>query len=129
MSENKDLLQQAEEAVKKVEDAGENVVEKVKEMDLVESAKGAADKAVTSLKSTFLGEDGKFDKEDVDRLAASAKETADKAVESVKNSSVGKAVLGEDGKFDKEDVDRLTASAKDAAENVVNTVKNFFNKE
>ena len=85
MSENKDLLEQAEEAVKKVEEAGENVVEKVKEMDLVESAKGAADKAVTSLKSTFLGEDGKFDKEDVDRLADEAKAAAKGAVDKVKD--------------------------------------------
>ena len=84
---------------------------------------------VASVKNTLLGEDGKFDKDDVDRLAASAKETAGKAVEAFKNSGAGKAVLGEDGKFDKDDVDRLAASAKDAADNVVNTVKNFFKKD
>lgn len=64
---------------------------------------------------TVLGEDGKFDREDIERIS-----------QEVKDSKVGKAVFGEDGKFDKEDIERLTKEAKAAVEDVVDKAKKIF---
>ena len=70
---------------------------------------------VDEAKKNVLGEDGKFDKSDVERLK-----------DEVKDSKAAKTVLGEDGKFDKEDVDRLADEAKAAAKGAVDKVKDMF---
>ncbi len=78
-----------------------------------EKAVEAADKFKESdLGKSILGEDGKFDKDDAQRLA-----------QDLKDSKVGKAVLGEDGKFDKEDVDRITADVTEKAKGLIDKVK------
>jgi len=70
---------------------------------------------IEKIKETILGEDGKFDRSDIDRLATEAKE-----------SKLGKAVLGEDGKFDKEDIDRFADGAKAVAKEAVDKVKGLI---
>ena len=65
----------------------------------------------------LLGEDGKFDSEDVRRLADKAKE-----------SKIGKAVLGEDGKFDGEDVERIAEGTKNAVKEAVDKAIELFQK-
>lgn len=65
----------------------------------------------------LLGEDGKFDSEDVRRLADKAKE-----------SKIGKAVLGEDGKFDSEDVERIAEGTKNAVKEAVDKAIELFQK-
>ena len=65
----------------------------------------------------ILGEDGKFDKEDIERMAQNAKD-----------SKLGKAILGEDGKLDKEDFKRISEDAGEAVKGTVDKVKGIFKK-
>ena len=82
---------------------------KTKVDDTVEKMKDSkAGKAV-------LGEDGKFDKGDVDRLTQEAKD-----------SKLGKTVLGDDGKFNKDDVGRITGEAKAAVKGAVEKIKDMI---
>lgn len=84
--------------------------------------KTKVDKAVEQFKVseagiTFLGEDGKFDIEDIDRIS-----------QEVKDSEVGKTVFGEDGKFDKEDVERLVDGAKAAVKDATEKIKGMLSE-
>ena len=112
--EKKDIMDQvsekAGEALGKAKEVGANVAEKFKE---------------SSVGKELLGEDGKFDKEDLKRLGDEFAET-----------KVGKAIFGEDGKFDKEDVNRIkdnaveaAKGAADAAKGAVDKVKGLFGKK
>ena len=49
----------------------------------------------------ILGDDGKFDKRDIERMT-----------EKFRTSTVGKAILGEDGKLDAEDFQRYIANIR-----------------
>lgn len=98
MTDTKDLKQQAEEAAEKIKEVSETTLNAFKESE-------------TGKK--IVGEDGKFGKDDMDKLANAAKEEAGK---------IKDAVLGEDGKFDQSDVDRL----KGKAESVFNDLKKKF---
>lgn len=98
-----ELKEQAQEAFEKVKEAGTSVAEKFKD--------SSAGKAI-------LGEDGKFDKDDLTRIGNDLKE-----------SKVGKAILGEDGKFDKEDATRIVEDIKVGAQETFAKVKDIFNKD
>ena len=85
--------------------------------DNMNDIKAKVDNAVEQFREsktgkTVFGEDGRFDREDLDRIS-----------QEVKASKAGKAVFGEDGKFDKEDVERLTEGAKTAVRDVVDKAK------
>ena len=69
MSEKNELKDKLEEVASEAKVKVDETVEKIKESDLGKNV---------------LGEDGKFDKEDVDRLAEGAKKTAKEAVDKVK---------------------------------------------
>ena len=88
------------------------------------AAKMQAESLAERAKNAVLGDDGKFDKEDVSRIAGNVtdgvKDLADKAKT---------AVLGEDGKFDKEDVDRIADSVKEQAKDAVDKIKGLFNND
>lgn len=97
---------------KKVEEVKDTVAKKAEELN--------EDFKASEVGKKVLGEDGKFDKEDVDRIAAKAKETGKGVVDYVK---------GEDGKFDKEDITRIADDAVEAGKKVVDKVKDLFDKK
>jgi hypothetical protein len=70
MSEKNELKDKLEGAATEVKEKAGEAVEKLKESNLGKSV---------------LGEDGKFDKEDVERLAEGAKEAVKGAVDKVKD--------------------------------------------
>lgn len=87
------------------------------------------------VKKAVLGEDGKFDKDDLNRYAENAAAAGKKLLgkasevgESFKDSSVGKSLLGEDGKFDKEDAARIASDVKEAGEELLEKAKKLFEK-
>ena len=70
MSEKNELKDKLEGAATEVKEKAGEAVEKLKE---------------SNLGKNVLGEDGKFDKEDLDRLTAGAKEKAGQAADKVKD--------------------------------------------
>lgn len=109
---------------KKTETSAEERTEDLKDhiKTITDNIKTKADEAANAFMKSelgieLLGEDGKFDSEDVKRLADKAKE-----------SKIGKAVLGEDGRFDKEDIERFAEDAKKTAKEVADKAKELFQK-
>lgn len=115
---NEDLNKKSIEA--SAEEKTDDLKERIKtiEGNIKTKADEAANAFIRSeLGIELLGEDGKFDSEDVKRLADKAKE-----------SKVGKAVLGEDGRFDKEDIERIVEDTKKSAKEAVDKAKKLFQK-
>ena len=97
------LKEMAADAVERMKVAGSNIADTVK---------------ASNAGKSVLGEDGKFGKDDMERLN-----------ENFKNSGIGKSLLGEDGKFDKDDLSRIGGQVKDAAASAADTVKGMFKKD
>ena len=93
MSENKDFKAQAEEAVEKLKAAGAEAVNKINESGVIDKVKAAGEDVlnkvnesgvVEKVKGAVMGEDGKFDKDDLTRLGNQAADAAKDAVGKIK---------------------------------------------
>ena len=105
--EEEKLNEQKEELEKKVE-----VPSEAERNSALKKVTDAIDK----ITDYAVGEDGKFDLNDVQRIGGDLKDNITEGAE-----NVGKFVVGDDGKFDKEDLDRMSLDARKAATSFLNS--------
>ncbi|MBP3891078.1 MAG: hypothetical protein J6D29_02810 [Solobacterium sp.] len=88
------------------------------------NVKTGAEDLLGKAKDTVLGEDGKLDMDDVNRVAGEAVEGAKGLFDKAKET-----VLGEDGKLDASDVGRVAGEAVEGAKDLLDKAKGLFSKK
>ena len=133
VAQEKEALEEhvVEPIIDKVEEVKENIEDTVENQFVSEEALRAklTDKVsevktnLNEVKANIVGEDGKLDKEDVDRLSKEIVEKVQTSTEKVKET-----VLGEDGKFTEEDLQRLAHGLQEVGVSLAKLGEKGFSK-